>query len=322
MSRALKIARRTSLTLLALVVALLVFVHVRGRRRFDAPLPNIHASADPAVIARGEFLAQGPAHCSGCHAAHMGEFRAMRPAQTLVPRGGVQWNLPFGEFRSANLTSDRATGLGAWSDAEIARAIRHGVDRDGHFLPLMSLAVGEYSDGDLTAIVSYLRTLAPVRRPLPPESPNTLGYALLAFAMAPSHLGPPPTHVEPGPTVEYGRYLTRLGVCVGCHSPMDGSFHTIEPRFSGGDPEPADDDPAYEFAAPNLTRTGILAGYTEDGFIARMRAGRRYPDSHMAWENFARMSDDDLRAIWRFLQTVPPSSRVTGPTRRLAGRKN
>lgn len=321
MSRGRRIAKWTSLSLLVLVVSLLVVVHVRGRRRFEAPLPNIRASADPAVIARGEFLVQGPAHCSGCHAAHMGELRAMRPAQPLVPRGGVRWSLPFGEFRSANLTGDRATGLGDWSDGEIARAIRHGVGRDGHMLPLMSLAVGEFSDRDLTAIVSYLRTLAPVRRPLPPESPNTLGYALLAFAMAPSHLGSPPAHVEPGPSVEYGRYLTRVAVCVGCHSPMDGSFHTIEPRFSGGDPEPADDDPAYEFVAPNLTRGGMLAGFTEEGFIARMRAGRRYPDSHMAWENFARMSDDDLRAIWRFLQTVPPSNRVTGPTRRLAGRK-
>lgn len=321
MSRRRKIAKWTALSLLGLLLALLVFVHVRGRRRFEAGLPNVRASADPAVIARGEFLVQGPAHCSGCHAAHMGEFRAMRPGQALVPKGGVSWSLPFGEFRSANLTSDRATGLGAWSDGEIARAVRHGVDRNGHLLPLMTLAVGEFSDRDLTAIVSYLRTLAPVHRPLPPESPSTLGYALVAFAMGPSHLGAPPAHVEPGPTVEYGQYLTRVAVCVGCHSPMDGAFRTIEPRFSGGAPEPADDDPAYEFAAPNLTRGGILAGYTEDGFIARMRAGRRHPDSHMAWENFARMSDDDLRAIWRYLQTVPPSSRVTGPTRRRAGWK-
>lgn len=321
MSRRRKIAKWTALSLLSLVVALMVYVHVRGRRRFEAEIPNIHASADPAVIARGEFLVQGPAHCSGCHAAHMGEFRAMRPGQALVPKGGVSWSLPFGEFRSANLTSDRATGLGAWSDGEIARAVRHGVGRDGHLLPLMTLAVGEFSDRDLTAIVSYLRTLAPVHRPLPPESPSTLGYALVAFAMTPSHPGAAPAHVEPGPTVEYGQYLTRVAVCVGCHSPMDGAFRTIEPRFSGGAPEPADDDPAYEFAAPNLTRGGMLAGYTEDGFVARMRAGRRYPDSHMAWENFARMSDDDLRAIWRFLQTVPPSSHVTGPTRRRAGWK-
>lgn len=320
-SRRRRIAKWTALALLALGVALLVVVQVRGRRRFEAEVPSIRASADPAVIARGEFLAQGPAHCSGCHAAHIGEFHAMRPAQTIVPRGGVRWKLPFGEFRSANLTSDQATGLGGWSDGEIARAIRHGVGRDGHLLPLMALAVGEFSDADLTAVVSYLRTLAPVRRPLPPESPNTLGYALLAFAMAPAHPGPPPAHVEPGPTVEYGRYLTRVAVCVGCHSPADGSFHTIEPHFSGGDPEPADDDPAFEFAAPNLTRGGVLAGFNEDGFIARMRAGRRFPDSHMPWENFARMSDDDLRAIWRYLQTVPTSSRVTGPTRRRAGWK-
>lgn len=321
MSRVRKVAKWTALSLLTLVAALLVFVHVRGRRRFEIAAPDIRASTDPAVIARGEFLAQGPAHCSGCHAAHMGEFRAMRPAQTVVPRGGVHWSLPFGEFRSANLTSDRATGLGDWSDGEIARAVRHGVGRDGHFLPLMAVAVGEFSDDDLTAIVSYLRSLAPVRRPLPPESPNTLGYALLTFAMAPAHPGPPPAHVEPGPTVAYGRYLTQVGVCVGCHSPADATFHTIEPHFSGGAPEPADDDPAYEFAAPNLTRGGVLATWSEDGFIARMRAGRRHPDSHMAWENFARMSDDDLRAIWRFLQTVPPSNHVTGPTRRRAGWK-
>lgn len=319
MSRWRKVAKIMALTALVTVSGLLGFVHVRGRRRFDVALPSVRASADPAVIARGEFLVQGPAHCAGCHAASLSEFHAMRPGQAIVPRGGVRWHLPFGEFRSANLTPDRETGIGAWSDGELARAIRHGVGRDGHFLPMMALAVGEFSDADLRAIISYLRSLAPERRPLAPESPNTLGYALVAFALGPSHLNAPPAAVEPGPTTAYGGYLTRVAACIECHSPRDGAFRRMEPAFSGGDPEPSEEDSAFELAAPNLTRGGLLASFNEDGFIARMRAGRRYRDSHMAWENFARMSDDDLRAIYRYLQTVPPSSKVTGPSRRPRG---
>jgi mono/diheme cytochrome c family protein len=321
MARIWRVAKWVLATLGVLIVALVVFVEVRGRRRFDVAMPAIRASADPAVIARGEFLAQGPAHCSGCHAASLAVFRAMRPGQAVAPQGGVQWHLPFGDFRSANLTSDRATGLGVWTDGEIARAVRHGVGRDGHLLPFMALSVGRFSDADLTAIVSYLRTLAPVRNALPPESPNLLGHALVALALGPSHQGPPLAAVEPGPTAAYGAYLTEVAVCVGCHSPTNASFQTIEPRFSGGDPEPTDDDPSLEYAPPNLTRGGVLSTFNEDGFIARMRAGRRFADSHMPWENFGRMSDDDLRAIWRYLQTVPVSRRVTGPIRRTRGWK-
>lgn len=324
--RAKKIVKRVLIgvpaTLLGLFLVLVVVIQVRSRRRFDAPLPNITASRDPAVIARGEYIVQGPAHCTACHVPRA-EFFAMRQGQRLVPRGGFVWDLPFGTFVSPNITSDRETGVGQWSDAEIARAVRHGVARDGHLLPFMSFALGPWSDEDLTAIVSYLRSIAPVRNAIIPESPNLIGRALVAFVFRPARIGAPvPTAPPRGPTPEYGRYLASGAVCEGCHTRYDQTtFAQLGPSFGGGSAEPSEDDPAFELCPPNITRdaTGVLANMNEQGFIARIRAGRRYHDSHMPWENFNNMTDDDLRAIYRYLQTVPPVHNVTGPARRRAG---
>ena len=77
-----------------------------------------------------------------------------------------------------------------------------------------------------------------------------------------------------------------------------------------------DDDASRVFVTPNLTpdpKTGHIAGWTEEQFLARFRAGRLIEGSHMPWSLFGRMSDDDIRAIYRYLRTLPPVENETGP---------
>ena len=90
----------------------------------------------------------------------------------------------------------------------------------------------------------------------------------------------------------------------------------VGPPFGGGKGMVESEDPSTSWSPPNITSdptTGRLGKLDEDGFVARIRAGRAYPGSPMPWEGYARLDEDDLRAIYRFLKTVPAVQRDVGP---------
>jgi mono/diheme cytochrome c family protein len=313
-----KILKRASLVVAALAAALTAAVVLLERRTYDAPYPAIAASDDPAVIARGRYLVYGPAHCASCHGAPEGE--ADLAAGREVPlSGGHAFHLPIGTVRAPNLTADRATGLGALSDGEIARALRYRVGRDGRALmPFMPFA--ELGDADLTAIVSFLRTQAPVPHRVVRRELNPLGHVMAAFVLKPADLtAARPPAVPPGPTVAHGRYLAHgVANCVGCHTKMDlrtGKF--VAPPFSGGMAMESHLVPGTTFVTPNLTpdpKTGRLASWSEEVFVARFRTGKGAHGSPMPWAAFGRMTDDDLRAIYRYLGSLGAVENDTGDT--------
>jgi mono/diheme cytochrome c family protein len=297
----------------AVIGALSVVTYVRATRTMEAPYPDIHASKDPAVIERGRYLVEGAAHCGECHGA------TNPPAVSRLGRpmsGGMEFNLPVGRFRVPNITSDAETGIGKLKDEEIARFIRYGVKPNGRAaLPFMPYA--NLCDDDLTAIISFLRTLKPVKNAVPKHEVNPLGRVVQAYVLepkGPSHT--PPKSMSPAPTAEYGKYITHdIGNCVMCHTKVDmrtGAF--AGPMFGGGAEHEAVGNPSKKFLAPNLTpdpRWGWLQGWTEDAFVQRFHAGRAHADSPMPWEAFKAMTDDDLRAIYRYFQTLAPAQ--TGP---------
>ena len=317
-----KMLKWTGLGLATLTVGLTVAVVLLERRTHDVALPDLHASRDPAVIARGRYLAYGAAHCVDCHGdpARRGEAEAGRE----VPlSGGLAFHLPIGTIRPANITSDRETGIGALGDGQIARALRFGVGRDGRTLaPFMPFA--NLSDKDLTAIISFLRSQAPVRNPVTTHALNPLGHLVAAFVLTPrGPTGPVPQRMAAGPTPEYGRYLVHsVANCVGCHTKIDmrtGAF--TGPPLAGGATHPSFSKPGTSFVTPNLTphpRTGRIASWPEDLFLARFRMGKGAEGSPMPWPAFSRMSDDDLRAIYRYLKTVPAVENDTGDSVRTA----
>lgn len=297
-----------------------------SRAFLDAPLPAVQASADAEVVARGEYLVHHVAHCSACHLPHDEAVAAARAGEKRPLKGGGTWDIPgFGLFVAPNLTPDEETGLGAWSDAEVARAVRYGVGRDGRVLPMMRIGVGPLSDDDLVAVVSYLRSVAPVRNALPRDVYGPIGK-LVATRMQPSTEEAPP-YAPPGAiSVERGRYLA-LGpaACARCHTardPMAGFALVAAPMSGGGEPDPDPKNPDVEIVAPNLTpdeRTGHVAAWSEDAFLQRFRAGVVHEGSQMPWAMYAGLSDEDVRSLWRFLRTLPPVENDVGPTVRAAG---
>jgi mono/diheme cytochrome c family protein len=312
--------RKIVAVLLSLPAVLAVVVAVRENRKFDAPYPAIHASNDPEIIARGRYLVTGPAHCAACHGAP-DERDALAEGKEVPLTGGMAFHLPVGTFYTANLTSDRETGLGRYRDEEIARILRFSVHANGQqVLPFMPFA--NLSDEDLTAIISYLRTLPSVRNEVPKHAPNLVGRLVKSFVLTPKGPTQPIVAKVPrGPTVEYGHYLAHnVAHCVGCHTKMDMKTGApAGPIFSGGGIHPGRTDPNVKFSTPNLTpdkTSGWIVGWSEDAFVQRIGAGAVNWQSPMPWEAFKHLTEDDRRAIFRYLQTVPAAPGGPDPIKR------
>jgi mono/diheme cytochrome c family protein len=230
-----------------------------------------------------------------------------------------------------NITPDAETGIGSWRNAELARAIREGIGRDGRRLRSdhPSTYYSVMTDADVSAIVAYLRSLRPVHRPLPRSAPARDAEEQEAVQPA----TPPSRDPTPRSVVERGRYLVQLGECLGCHTTTTAAgrpFRGME--FGGGRRFRAEKGYGVEFTPdPSFTpaaRHGVpgdaglvasanitpdpsgIAFYTADVFRETMRTGRvagiRGLSSAMPWVFFRSLTDADLDAIFAYLRTVPP----------------
>jgi hypothetical protein len=146
------------------------------------------------------------------------------------------------------------------------------------------------------------------------------GKALFAFAIAPEGPGREPPRVSPPPlaTIERGKYLANdVALCVSCHTNRNlRTGEQLGPPFAGGQRMDFAADPTRVLVTPNLTpdpETGVIAGWSEEQFIARFRRGPVIPETIMPWGGYARMSDEDLRAIYLYLRSLPPVVNRTGP---------
>jgi len=169
--------------LVVLIVGGGIFVSARQNLRFDStPYPDVAASTDSAVVARGHYLVRNVAPCAGCH-GDPAQRSAYASGADVPLVGGFDFDIPPGQFYTRNLTSDSATGLGGVSDKAIARALRYGVGHDGRaLLPFMEMQ--GLADDDLRAVVSYLRTQPPVHNVVPPHHYTLLGKVVKATMLS------------------------------------------------------------------------------------------------------------------------------------------
>jgi len=306
-------------SLLVLVVgSVAVYVASRQNLKFDVPYPDVTASTDSAIVARGQYIVRRVANCYQCH-GDTTQMEAAFAGGDVPLSGGYTWSIPPGVIRARNITADRETGIGSFTDGAIARALRNGVGSDGRaLLPFMEMQ--GLSDEDLVAVVSYLRTQAPVHNMVPAHDYSLLGMVVKATVLA-NPVGPsstPPKRTPRGATIENGRYLAEsVALCWACHTQRsEQTGELIGPRYGGatGFTEPT--SPGQVWAPPNITSdptTGRLGQWSEADFVERFRAGRLIPHSPMPWQGFSRMDEDDLRAIYLYLKSLPPVSRDVGP---------
>lgn len=282
--------------------------------------------ATPERLARGRYLAEAVLSCFDCHSVRRENIYGMPPiAETRgagTPCSDRALGFP-GRICPPNITPDPKTGIGAWSDGELMRAIREGVNKNGGAIfPLMPYHYYRaLSDEDARALVAYLRSIPAVAI----ERERTeLDFPIdITVKFEPQPLEGPVAPPRSGDAVAQGKYLAEIGGCRGCHTPVDEKRHMIPGRdFAGGQEFPL--DVGVSVRSTNLTRdvkTGMGA-MTKEQFVARFKAfedpaaAREVPidrNTVMPWLSYARMTEEDLSAIYEYLQTLPP---IVNPIRR------
>ncbi len=263
--------------------------------------PAVQAVHAETLLERGTYLVRSIAACGNCHT----------PVGPEGPVAGMEmagmanfFELPEFTIHTPNITPDPDTGIGNWSDEQIARAIRMGERPDGSIIgPFMPIGLYRgLSDTDVNAIVAYLRQVPAVRNEVP--------RSVFNIPLPPSY-GPPVANV-PDPSredkVAYGAYLAGpVGHCIECHTPHGEQGPDFANRLgAGGFQFPG---PWGVSVAPNITPTGI-AGRSDEELKAMIRTGIRPDGSQMMppmpYAHYAHISDDDIDAIVAYLRTLPP----------------
>jgi mono/diheme cytochrome c family protein len=266
-------------------------------------------------LERGRYLVETVAFCGVCHTTRTPDGE-MIPGKELA--GGrvmpmnelrtVVSNIPPGEIRAVvpNITPDPETGIGGWTDAEIAAAIREGRHRDGSTIgPPMPIALYQgLSDHDLTAIVTYLRTVRPVRNAVTQRS--TYPFALQPYAPV-DHVADPADN-----PVARGAYIAGpLAHCVECHTPpLDGLQRDWSRIGAGGMPF---EGPWGIVVARNITpnKEQGIGDWTDAQIIAALTRGvstygrRLAPPMGARAPIYSRIADHDMRDLIAYLRSLP-----------------
>ncbi len=268
--------------LLVLLIVAAVALSVIGGGRLaktrNVEVEAISISSDEASLARGEHLVD--VSCRSCHGADLS-------GQPVIDEP------PIGTIYATNIT-----GLGeTHSEADLVRAIRHGLDTDGRQLMVMPAETFvHFSAEDLAAVVAYLQTVPRSGDDTPAPQLAPAGRILLGAGLfgdvfpaeyidhdAPFHEMP-----EVGANAAYGEYVSRF--CMSCHGE----------DLDGGQPPDPESPPA-----PSLAGAGA---WSEEAFINTMRSGvtpdgRALDPRFMPWGSFGKFTDEELRGLWMYLQS-------------------
>jgi mono/diheme cytochrome c family protein len=279
-----------------LIVLAAIILYVAGGVIWNQTYENYDVSVEPVPIPTGEAaISDGRNiatihYCAFCHGENLaGKVLLDTPAMAVA--------------YAPNLTGG-AGGVGSTNtDEDWVRAIRHGVGHDGRGLVAMPSTIWyRLNDEDLGALIAYLRSLPPVDNELPARRIGPLGRLLVALGQFPStgaalidHNAPRHAAPERGITAAYGEYLAQ-STCSACHGE----------NLNGGTVRGLDGE--LEIAL-NLTPGGALADWSEAQFITALRSGvtpnGRVLSETMPWQYVGQMTDEELRAVWLYLQSLP-----------------
>jgi mono/diheme cytochrome c family protein len=250
---------------------------------------DLDAIALERAVERGRHIVGSRTACDGCHAQ---DFGGMAIVDELL----------VGRFVAPNLTSGEGSVTAGFTANDWDRAVRHAVRHNGQSSAMPSQDYLNLSDRELSDSVVYIRSMPPVNRDvgkvvlgpvfsfLVATDPN----ALVAYTIDhdKAHAVEPPAAA---PTAEVGAHLVQ--VCRGCHGAT----------LSGGELQ---GDPNMPIVANLTPHESGLQSWSEDDFIRAIREGVRKDGSaiseSMPWKAYRQMTDTEIKAIWAYLQTLPP----------------
>ena len=277
---------------------------VRGLMFAAALLASAGSALAQAPVERGKYLVNTIMTCQNCHTPK-GERGA--PVFERDLSSGLSWDEPPFKVTASNITQDKETGIGSWSDADIKKALQKGERPNGvRLAAIMPYDFYEIlTPGDLNAIVAYLKTVKPVKQ----ETPAPIYRIAL-----PRHILPgaekPFTDADMNDKVKKGFYLATIGHCFECHTPMGPRGREFETSYGKG---------GFEFPGPwgtsvsrNITshKEKGIGAWTDDEIKRAITDGIRKDGSRlkppMGFGFYKNMTAADLDAIVAYLRTVPP----------------
>lgn len=302
---------------IVLIVAVLASVAITftiGWRPIIGPrmraTTNRKFESTPERLARGKYIFKFVSGCEDCHSPHDVTKSGMSIIEGAEASGEefLIDGVPAKLF-APNLTPDSETGVGTWTDDELARAIREGVTREGRAMfPIMPYEDFRYmSDEDVASVVVYMRSLPAVKHALPESVVFAPVKYLIRDAPQPITAAIPPP--DASTAAARGAYLARLAACDGCHTPAKRGSPIPGMDFAGGF---VMSGPWGSVATANITPdpSGI-SYYDENLFCEVMRTGMvraRKLNALMPYNQYKGMTDGDISDIFAYLKTLKPVS--------------
>lgn len=256
----------------------------------------------PGSVERGKYLMESVVACGNCHIARGPQGQ---PLFDKGLSGGMLFDEPPFKAYASNITPDLQTGIGKWTDAQLAKAIREGIRPDKTVIgPPMPIAFyRSLSDADLNAIVAYLRAQPGVASEVPKSSFNI---------PLPPNYGPPVHGVKtpsPKDQLRYGKYLADIGHCMECHTPRDQKGMLQMKNVGAGGQ--VFNGPWGQSVARNLTpHDSGLKGWSDAQIATAVREGLNR-EGHpykppMAFGFYKNISDADMAALTAYLRSLKP----------------
>lgn len=304
-------------------IGIIVIILLGGLSYLYLGLPNVGAPPDITIeasaqnIERGRYLAEHVTVCVDCHSQRDWSKFSGPVVPGTRGQGGEVFDHSFGfpgVFTAKNITP---YNLNSWSDGELYRLITTGVTKEGEpIFPVMPYTYYRQMDpADTKAIIAYIRTLDPIETTQPPSDPDFPMNLIMRTIPQPANSMDRPPKSD---TVAYGKYLTTIAGCMECHTPKVQGAPDMD-RFLGG---------GFEFTIPNygtVTSSNItphkatgIGTWTEQTFVNRFKQYdtlsyeefKQVPENEfntvMPWSMYAGMTEEDLRAIYAYLETVEP----------------
>jgi mono/diheme cytochrome c family protein len=256
-----------------------------------------NAQSDP--VKRGDYLVNTIMTCGNCHTPKGPTGDIMDKAFS----GGLSWDEPPFKVTAPNITQDKTTGIGSWTDAQIKTLLRTGKRPNGvQIAEVMPTAFyGIITDGDMNSIVAYLRTLKPIAN----KVPDPIYKMQIPHATFPGS-EKPYTEAMLSDPVKKGFYLATIGHCMECHTPFGPKGKDFVGDLGKG---------GMEFPGPwgksvsrNITPKGI-GSWTDAELKRAITTGVSKDGSHlkppMGFPYYAHMTDADLNNVIAYLRTVP-----------------
>lgn len=296
-----------------IVVVALAITFTIGWRPFVGPraraLTNRTFERTPQRLERGRYIATALSGCVFCHSPHNWDAAGLPIIPGTMFSGDIEpyTDLP-GRIVAPNLTPDKETGAGNWTDDQLARAIREGIGHDGRALfPMMPYThFRAMSDEDLASVIVFLRSLPPVRHELP-KTEIIFPVKYLIRSVPEPITEPVLDEPKTSDMVKRGARLVNLGLCADCHTPAVKGQAIPGLEFGGGGVLTG---PFGTVASANITPDASgIPYYTEAMFIQTIRTGyvgARPLHAMMPVMIYKNLSDDDLKAIFAYLRTLKP----------------